>query len=259
MKETKEALNRSAPPCPPLDVKQRKGRGRKIPEQASRSAKMQGRRKGEGGVLTVDQQRQICETLRTTSPQNHGLTARLWDHDGVRQLAAAVADADISDRTLRNCLLRWGLGGIGPARDRRASCSVAMQQWLDQHWSEVEAEARKNGGEIFWLYVRNMPDTELWFPAGYADSRSLKLVAAVTTGGAVRWQIVSGSFNAQRQIAFLKRLCEDVRHRRRRNIEHRPSVYAIRVNERTYFSRKLQSELLAEGIPARLFPPPSGD
>lgn len=194
-----------------------------------------GRKPGTGRALTPEQEAEIRQFIRMRRPRHYRLKRYLWDRESVRQLVVQKYGVDLSERVIGNYLHRWGLAPKNSKLSEPERCSKDVRQWLERNYVEVVRMAREEGAEICWLRKPARLDAEAWRPSitskdAEAETptlpkKKLSMVSVATAQGKLRWAVIQGTFNAERQIKLVKALIRDTRKRK---------VFLIRSDWRTY-------------------------
>lgn len=194
-----------------------------------------GRKPGTGRALTGEQEAEIRQCIRMKRPLFYRLKKSLWDRETVKQLIEQKYGVDLSERVIGNYLSRWGLAPKNSKLREPDRCSKEIRQWWERSYAEVAQKAQEEGAEIYWLRKPVRIDTDEWSPSSAnkdteagmpaPPKKKLSMVSVVTNQGKVRWAIINGAFNAERQIKFVDALTRDTRKK---------MVFLIRSDWRTY-------------------------
>jgi transposase len=169
-----------------------------------------GRKEGTGRALTPEQELAICTAMRVAppDPDTDGL---LWSRAAVGRLIKARFDLDLSDRSLGEYLERWQLAPPQAGARGFDRCSTAMLPWLEEHYENIEIEARNKGAEIFWVTKVVRLKSDQWGPLSSEESARLGVVFVIANAGEVRWKIFPGNFGKDHKMALLRAVIADKR------------------------------------------------
>jgi transposase len=176
-----------------------------------------GRPIGSGRRLTREQEQSLQQLLETQSPQELGIASALWTRQAVQELVQQQCGIRLPIRTVGEYLRRWGFTPQKPVRKAYKQDPVAVAEWLETTYPEIEKRATQEGGEIHWGdetgvrstcqhsrgYARPSQTPELKVPG---SRFSVNMISTVTNPGKVRWMIYTGKMNAALFIVFLTRL-----------------------------------------------------
>lgn len=176
-----------------------------------------GRPVGSGRLLTSEQEQTIQQLVETKSPQELKITSALWTRQAVQELIKQQVGIRLPIRTVGEYLRRWGFTPQKPVRKAYKQDPVAVAEWLEKTYPEIEKRAAKEGGEIHWGDETGVRST-CQHSRGYAhpgetpelivpgNRFSVNMIATITNQGKVRWMIYPGKMNAALFIIFLTRL-----------------------------------------------------
>jgi transposase len=176
-----------------------------------------GRPVGSGRRLDVQQAEAIQQLIDSKVPQEVGIASALWTRSAVAALIQQQTGQRLPLRTVGEYLRRWGYTPQKPVRKAYKQDPVAVAEWLDRTYPEIERRAAEEGGEIHWGdetgvrstcqhsrgYARPQETPELKVPG---TRFSVNMISSITNQGKVRWMIYTGKMNAALFIVFLTRL-----------------------------------------------------
>lgn len=189
-------------------------------EQALKPA-LPGRPKGSGRRLTPDQERDIQRVLKDRCPDQLKLDFALWTREAVRQWVHKRYGIAMPIRTVGWYLQRWGFTPQKPVRRAYERNPAAVQQWLEQDYPRLRAQARRQGGEIHWGDEMGLRSDDVngrgYAPRGKTPTRRARgtpektnMISTVTNQGKVRFMFYRNKLNARILIRFFKRLIRSV-------------------------------------------------
>ena len=180
-----------------------------------------GREKGQGRVLSAEQEQQIQRAIIDKRPEQLKMDFCLWSRAAVMQLIEQEYGIKLPVRTVGKYLARWGFTPQKPIKKAYEQRPEAVQAWLNEQYPAIAAKAKAEGGEIHWGDETALTNTDVrgrsYAPAGqtpvaYAPGgkrEKLSMIATVTNQGKTRWMIIDEAFNADRLIEFLQALIKD--------------------------------------------------
>jgi transposase len=109
-----------------------------------------GRTKGEGRVLTPEQEKQIQRVIIDHRPEQLKMDFCLWSRAAVMQLIEQDYGIKLPVRTVGKYLKRWGFTPQKPIKKAYEQRPEAVKAWLDEYYPAIAAQAKTEGGEIHW-------------------------------------------------------------------------------------------------------------
>lgn len=176
-----------------------------------------GRPLGTGRLLSDDQAQRIQQCLDNYLPQALGIPHALWTRRAVRQLIQQEFGIDLAERTVGQYLRRWGYTPKKPSRRGRRQDPDEVEQWLEETYPAIEAQAEREGAEILWTdevgvdadhhpgtgYARRGERATLDVPGPHIR---VNQISAISNEGTVRFMTYQGMLNAAVFLQFLQRL-----------------------------------------------------
>jgi len=177
-----------------------------------RGAKLGARRR-----LSSAQALRIQHLIKDNMPDELDLPHALWTRRAVIELVRARCHVTLPLTTAGLYLRRWGFTPQKPAKQACEQKPEAVQQWLEEDYPAIEAQAKSEGGIIHWgdetgiknqcqhgrsyslrgeTPVQKIPGKRL----------SLNMISTVTNQGLVRFMLYEETFTAKVMIRFLQRL-----------------------------------------------------
>ena len=196
-------------------VKQYKTHGIKGLKESKR-----GHQEGVGRLLTLEQEQEIQKMIVNKMPDQLKLPFGLWTRKAIIELVKRTYKITIAVRTMGTYLKRWGFSPQKPKKKAYEQNSKAVQKWLKEEYPKIMKLAKKENAEIHWGDETGIRNTSQYgrsyAPIGQTPVRktmakriSLNMISTITNQGKVRFMTYSGTMNAQRFIAFIKRLIKD--------------------------------------------------
>lgn len=87
--------------------------------EASLARKKYGRKPGSHMVLTEEEQEKIRKTVAEKTPEDFGITGKLWTLGRTRQYIQKKFHKVVNERTLSDYMKRWGMSCQRPAKRAR--------------------------------------------------------------------------------------------------------------------------------------------
>ncbi|AJQ95083.1 IS630 family transposase [Gynuella sunshinyii] len=176
-----------------------------------------GRKQGEARRLSADQEKHIRSQIIDKTPDQLKLDYVLWTRKAVCELIEQEFKIQLPVRTVGDYLKRWGMTPQKPAKRAYEQNPKAVQQWLDDDYPKIKAQAKRENAEIYWgdeTGMRNDSQHERGYaPKGKtpvvrlnANRTSTNMISAVTNQGKVRFKIFDGSMNTDILIDFCERI-----------------------------------------------------
>ena len=140
----------------------------------------------------------------------------------MRDLIALRFGKTLGLSTVQLYLQRWGMTPQKPLARARERQPAAIAAWLEQHYPAIAKRAKAEGAAIYWGDETGISNQDQigrsYAPKGQTPvvARTAKritqsMISAVSNRGLMRFMLYEGALNADRFIAFLRRLTKDVR------------------------------------------------
>ena len=176
-------------------------------------------RRGKGRLSAEEAQRVRAWIVEQT-PDQLELPFGLWTSRAVRELIARRLGKRLGLTAVQLYLQRWGLTPQKPLVRAKERQPAAMQAWLEQGYPAIAKRARAARAVIYWGDETGISNQDQigrsYAPRGKTPviARSAKritrsMVSAVINRGLMRLMLYEGALNADRFIAFLRRLSKD--------------------------------------------------
>jgi transposase len=178
-----------------------------------------GRPLGSGRLLSDQQAQRIKECIDHSSPEALGIPHALWTRRAVRDLIRKELAIDLAERTVGEYLRRWGYTPKKPGRHSRKQDPDEVEQWLEETYPAIEAQAEREDAELLWTDEVGV-DADHHPGCGYARRGEratmetppphirVNQITAISNEGAVRFMTYKGSLNAAVFLLFLRKLIE---------------------------------------------------
>jgi transposase len=187
-------------------------------------------RRGKG-ILTAAESRKVQRWIADQTPDQLKLPFALWTSRAVRDLIERRCGKRLGLSTVQLYLRRWGMTPQKPLARARERAPAAIQAWLERDYPALARRAKAEKAMIYWGDETGITNQDqigrTWAPRGQtpvvvrrARRLSQSLISAVNNRGLMRFMLTGGvrgphspagdgALNAQRFIAFLKRLIKD--------------------------------------------------
>src|SRR5947209_2989200 len=176
-----------------------------------------GRPLGSGRSLSDQQAQRIQEHIDNYAPEELGSPHGLWTRRAVRDLIRQEFGIDLAERTVGQCLRRWGYTSKKPSRHARQQDPDEVQQWLEETYPAIEEQAAREHAEILWSdevgvaadhhpgcgYARQGERAQMEVPGPHIR---VNQITAISNGGTVRFMTYKGALNAAVFLLFLSKL-----------------------------------------------------
>jgi transposase len=176
-------------------------------------------RRGKG-ALSTEEAGQVRAWIVARTPDQLGLPFALWTSRAVRELIARRLGKRLGPTAVQLHLRRWGLTPQKPlvrAKERQPTATAA---WLEASYPAIAKRARAARAVIYWGDETGISNQDQigrsYAPKGRTPvvSRTAKrvtrsMISAVSNRGLMRFMLYEGALNADRFIAFLRRLTKD--------------------------------------------------
>ena len=210
-------------------------------------------RRGKG-LLTADEAGRVQGWIRDRTPDQLKLPFALWTSRAVRDLIALRFGKTLGLSTVQVYLQRWGMSPQKPlarAKERRPAVVVA---WLEQHYPAIAKRAKAEGAAIYWGDETGITNQDQigrsYAPKGQtpvvvhtAKRVTQSMISAVSNRGLMRFMFYEGALNADRFIAFLRRLAKDAGQK----------VFLIVDNLKVHHAAKVKTWVAAHAHEIELF------
>jgi transposase len=176
-----------------------------------------GRPLGSGRFLSDQQAERIKQQIDYNSPEEVGIPHALWTRRAVRDLIRKEFAIELAERTVGEYLHRWGYTSKKPARHSRHQKPDEVEQWLEDTYPAIEAQAERENAEILWTdevgvaadhhpgcgYARRGERATMEVPGPHIR---VNQISAISNEGTVRFMTYKGMLNAGVFLLFLDKL-----------------------------------------------------
>jgi transposase len=202
----------------PTTIKTWLARARREGEQLLRE-KPRGRPLGAHRKLKMADEMWLRDQIVGSTPQQMKLPFALWSRPAIKALIRERFGIEMQDRLVGKYLKRWGFTPQRPVKRALEQRPEEVSRWLTETYPQIKARAVAEGADLFWGDETAVKEDAHWV-RGYAPAgqtpilrvptrwKSLSMISAISPRGEIRFEIVEGSINSERFIAFLAKLIE---------------------------------------------------
>jgi transposase len=176
-------------------------------------------RRGKG-LLTAEEAGQVRAWVADGTPDRLALPWALWTSRAVRELVERRFGKRLGLSTVQLYLKRWGMTPQKPVARAKERSPAAVQAWLERDYPAIAKRARAERAVVYWGDETGISNRDQvgrsYAPEGETPvvNRTAKrvaqsLIAAVSNRGLMGFMLYDGALDADRFIAFLRRLVSD--------------------------------------------------
>jgi transposase len=172
--------------------------------------------------LSGKQVRWIYQTITMKNPLQLKFAFALWSRAMIAKLIADKFSIQLSVASVGRLLAQVGLTCQRPLYVAYEQNPSLVEQWLEEEYPQIWAQARKIGAEIYFgdeAGVRSDGHAgTTWAPKGQTpivmttgQRFGLNMISAVSSKGLLRFMIVKGKVAAEQVCEFIRRLMHGAR------------------------------------------------
>src|SRR5918911_749361 len=176
-------------------------------------------RRGQG-ALSAEEADQVRSWIAEGTPDRLELPFALWTSRAVRELIERRFAKRLGLTAVQAYLRRWGMTPQKPLVRARQRRPAAIQAWLERDYPAIARRARAAKAVIYWGDETGISNQDQvgcsWAPKGETPvvARTAKrvtrgMIAAVSNRGLMRFMLHEKALDADRFLAFLRRLIKD--------------------------------------------------
>src|SRR5689334_4471904 len=176
-------------------------------------------RRGKG-LLTAEEAEKVRGWIAEGTPDRLGLPFALWTSRAVRELVERRLAKRLGLSTVPLYLRRWGMTPQKPLVRAKERSPAAIAAWLERDYPAIAKRAKRTRAVIYWGDETGVSNQDQigrsWAPKGRTPvvARTAKriarsMISAVSNRGLMRFMLYEGALNADRFLAFLRRLTKD--------------------------------------------------
>jgi len=207
------------------------------------SLKKRGRRVGDGRALTLEQERNIRNTIVDKHPDQLKLKGCMWTRKNIAEYIERTCGIDMPLSTLGYYLERWGFSVQRPIKQAYKQNPEQVEHWLSKAYPTIAIRAKAEQADVYWgdeTGVQNTAD----YLRGYApigntpviqiEAKKFKanLLSAISNRGKVRF-VIYEKLVQDTLIDFMRRLISDTKRK----------VFLVLDNLRIHHARKVKEWL----------------
>ena len=184
--------------------------------------KSRGRKSGEKRTLTIEQEKEIRQSIIDKRPDQLKLPFALWTRKAVALLIKDKLGIEMPIRTIGSYLERWGFTPQKALKKAYEQRPQEVKDWLDTTYPKIKLQAASEGAEIFWADETGIRNDDQCC-RGYAPKGKTpvlttngqrfrtNMVSAISNQGKIHFMIYQEKMNADVFIRFLNNLIEDTK------------------------------------------------
>jgi transposase len=210
-------------------------------------------RRGKG-VLTAEEAKKVRRWIADKMPDQLKLPFALWTARAVLELIEQRFGKRLGLSTVQLYLERWGLSPQKPLARARERSPAAIAAWLERDYPLIARKAKAEKAAIYWGDETGISNQDqigrTWALRGQTPvvARTAKritqsLISAVSNRGLMRFMFYDGALDAERFIAFLRRLIKDAKQK----------VFLIVDNLRVHHAKRVKTWLASHTYAIELF------
>jgi len=219
---------------------------------------LRGRRHGEQRELTAEQETSIQKLMIDKTPDQLKLSFALWTRDAVRLAIKQAYGVELPLRTITDYLKRWGFTPQRPTKRAYEQNPVAVQQWHETVYPQIQIRAKQEKAEIHWGDETGIQN-DAYHAKGFAPKGKtpvvrinatksrINMISSITNQGKVRFMMYKETMTAQVLVKFMSRLVKDAGRK----------VFLILDNLRVHHSKIVKAWLLENKDQIEVFYLPS--
>jgi transposase len=214
-------------------------------------------RRGQG-ILSAEEAGQIRQWIVEQTPDQLQLPFGLWTSRAVRELIGQRLGKRLGLTAVQLYLQRWGMSPQKPLVRAKQRQPAAIAAWLATSYPAIARRAKAVRAVIYWGDETGISNQDQigrsYAPKGRtpvvrrtAKRVTRSMISAVSNRGLMRFMLYEGALNADRFIAFLRRLIRDAGQK----------VFLIVDNLKVHKAGKVQAWVESHGHEIELFYLPS--
>jgi transposase len=210
-------------------------------------------RRGKG-LLTAAEAGKVQGWIADRTPDQLKLPFALWTSRAVRDLIALRFGTTLGLSTVQLYLQRWGMTPQKPLARAKERSPAAIATWLETIYPAIAKRAKSERAVIYWGDETGISNQDQigrsYAPRGRtpvilrtAKRVTHSMISAVSNRGLMRFMFYQGALNADRFIAFLRRLAKDAGQK----------VFLIVDNLKVHHAAKVKNWVAAHAHEIELF------
>lgn len=179
-----------------------------------------GRRKRSSMLLTVDEQKEIRQTIINKTPNQLKMAGFLWTLAKISQYIWETYHKRVSVRCLSNYMKRWGLTCQRPTKRACGQDIARIEKFQKEEYPVIAKRAKAENAEIYWGDETGISNQEN-FERGFTEKgkppvlpvetqhERVNMISAITNQGHMRFMVYDGTMTQQKLLDFMSRLIKD--------------------------------------------------
>lgn len=176
-----------------------------------------GRKPKSQMLLSVQEQREIRQTIINKAPNQLKLAGFLWTLAKISEHIWKTYRKKVSVRCLSNYMKRWGLTCQRPTKRACGQDIARIERFKQEEYPAIAARAKAEKADIYWGDETGVSNTEN-FERGFAEKghppvlpvetkrERVNMISAITNQGHCRFMVYEEKMNQQLLLDFLRRL-----------------------------------------------------
>jgi transposase len=182
--------------------------------------KKRGRKKGEGQLLSSDQEKEIRKIIIDKTPEQVKLNFMLWTRQAIAELIERLYSIKVPLRSITNYLKRWGFTCQRPTKRAYVQDEVRVARFKEKEYPAIVRRAREENAEIYWGDETGI-DNQEHYERGFAPKgqppvlnvvtkrERINMISAITNKGSLKFMIYDEKMTQQKLIEFMERMITD--------------------------------------------------
>jgi transposase len=180
---------------------------------ALRAKKLEGR----PPILTGEQMMKLFRIITHETPEQYRFPFALWTIAIIRDVIRQLFNVRLSEVSVWRTMSKLGLSPQRPLRRAYQQKPEAVQQFLENEYPKIKAQAKTLGARIYWgdeASIRSdYHSGTTWAEKGKTPivkttgaRFKVNMVSAIDARGSMRFMVIESGFNTSVFIEFLRRL-----------------------------------------------------
>lgn len=186
----------------------------------------------------------IVKMITDNDPEQLKLPFVLWTADAVRLLIQRKYKIQLSVRSVRRYLAKWGFTPQKPVRRAYERDEESVRRWLEEDYPAIAKRAKEEKAHIYWGDEMGMrsdhqagrgysPKGKTPVTHGTGKRFACNVISALTNRGHLSFKVFKGKFNTEVFIGFLRRMARQSKRK----------IYLIVDSHPVHKSRKVKAWL----------------
>ena len=187
---------------------------------AALKPKTSGRKPKSNMLLSVEEQKEIRQTIISKTPNQLKLAGFLWTLAKISQAIYDTYHKRASVRCLSNYMKRWGLSCQRPSKRAYGQDIARLERFKTEVYPAIARRAKDECADIYWGDETGVSNREN-YERGFAEKgktpvlpmetkrERVNMISAITNQGHVRFMVYEERMNQQLLIDFMSRLISE--------------------------------------------------